>query len=345
MLLLADFCYNLVNESDDGLVHFVSLVDSFDHGSLRNLISTCFDHDHFLSGRSNGQVQIALLPLLLAGIDDELAIDHAYLGHSAGTIKRNIRNAGSDSSTDHCYQLGTTLGIYAHYHVVQGYVVTVILGEQGTHRSVDDTAGQNSVLACLALSLIEAAGDLTHSVHFLFVLYTQREEIDTVSGLLGSGCGTENSGITIVHECTSVCLLTYTVDINHQRSACKIHLVTLIHKFLLSIVRDFIFCVPHGTLLSLYDINNLINISTVWRITETTEKFMLFLPTYPFQRSRGSLPYRLLPKSNDRVSVITYTEKAERRCNRQTPLTSQHYFLKPSFSINARYLSISFFFR
>lgn len=135
------------------------------------------------------------------------------------------------------------------------------------------------------------------------------------------------------------------VDINHQRSACKIHLVTLIHKFLLSIVRDFIFCVPHGTLLSLYDINNLINISTVWRITETTEKFMLFLPTYPFQRSRGSLPYRLLPKSNDRVSVITYTEKAERRCNRQTPLTSQHYFLKPSFSINARYLSISFFFR
>ena len=92
-------------------------------------------------------------------------------------------------------------------------------------------------------------------------------------------------------------------------------------------------------------LNNLINISTVWRITETTEKFMLFLPTYPFQRSRGSLPYRLLPKSNDRVSVITYTEKAERRCNRQTPLTSQHYFLKPSFSINARYLSISFFFR
>ena len=214
----------------------MSLVDSFDHGSLRNLISTCFDHDHFLSGRSNGQVQIALLPLLLAGIDDELAIDHAYLGHSAGTIKRNIRNAGSDSSTDHGYQLWTTLGIYAHYHVVQGYVVTVILGEQGTHRSVDDTAGQNSVLACLAFSLVETAGDLTHSVHFLFVLYTQREEIDTVSGLLGSGCGTENSGITIVHECTSVCLLTYTVDINHQRSACKIHLVTLIHKFLLSIV-------------------------------------------------------------------------------------------------------------
>ena len=323
----------------------MSLVDSFDHGSLRNLISTCFDHDHFLSGRSNGQVQIALLPLLLAGIDDELAIDHAYLGHSAGAIERNIGNAGSDSCTDHSHQLRTTLGIHAHYHVVQGYIITVILGEQGTHGSVDDTAGQNSILTCLSFSLVETAGDLTHSVHLLFILYTQREEIDTVSGLLGSGCGTENSGITIVHECTSVCLLTYTVDINHQRSACKIHLVTLIHKFLLSIVRDFIFCVPHGTLLSLYDINNLINISTVWRITETTEKFMLFLPTYPFQRSRGSLPYRLLPKSNDRVSVITYTEKAERRCNRQTPLTSQHYFLKPSFSINARYLSISFFFR
>ena len=170
MLLLANFCYNLVNESDDGLVHFVSLVDSFDHGSLRNLISTCFDHDHFLSGGSNGQVQIALLPLLLAGIDDELAIDHAYLGHSAGTIKRNIRNAGSDSSTDHSHQLGTTLGIYAHYHVVQGYVVTVILGEQGTHRSVDDTAGQNCVLACFSFSFVESARDFSNGVHLLFVL-------------------------------------------------------------------------------------------------------------------------------------------------------------------------------
>ena len=214
----------------------MSLVDCFDHGSLRNLVGSGFDHDDFLSGRGNGQVQITLLPLLLAGIDDKLTIDHTHLGHSTGTIKRNIGNAGCDCGTDHGHQLGTALGIYTHYHVVQGYIIAVILGEQRPHRSVDDTASQNSILASLAFSFVETAGDLTHSVHFLFILYTQREEIDTVSGLLGSGCGTENSGITIVHECTSVCLLTYTVNIYNQRSACKIHLVTLIHKFLLSIV-------------------------------------------------------------------------------------------------------------
>ena len=55
-------------------------------------------------------------------------------------------------------------------------------------------------------------------------------------------------------------------------------------------------------------INNLINISTVWRITETTEKFMLFLPTYPFQRSRGSLPYRLLPKAMTEY-LSSYTQR------------------------------------
>ena len=82
-------------------------------------------------------------------------------------------------------------------------------------------------------------------------------------------------------------MLTYTVDINHQRSACKIHLVTLIHKFLLSI-RDFIFCVPHRTPYYLYDINNLINISTVWRITKLLKNSCCFSPSIPLFSGLGA---------------------------------------------------------
>ena len=56
MLWLANLSNDLVNELDDGLVYFVSLVDRLDHLRLWDLIRASLDHDNFLSGRSDSQV-------------------------------------------------------------------------------------------------------------------------------------------------------------------------------------------------------------------------------------------------------------------------------------------------
>ena len=46
MLRLSALSYHLVDEGDNLLVNCVSLVDGIDHGRLRNLIGTCFNHDY-----------------------------------------------------------------------------------------------------------------------------------------------------------------------------------------------------------------------------------------------------------------------------------------------------------
>ena len=222
MLLLTALCNDLINESDDGLVYFMCLVNGFDHLCLRDLICTGLDHDHFLTGGCDGKVQIAFLPLLLGRVHDQLAIDHTHLGHGTRAVERNIRNAGSDCGTDHCHQFRTALGIHAHYHIVQGYVVPIILREQGTHRSVDHAAGQNCVFTCLTLTLVKATGDLTNCIHLLLVFYTQGEEINAIPGFLGCRGSTQNSGITIMHECASVGLFANSVYVDHKLAAGKV---------------------------------------------------------------------------------------------------------------------------
>ena len=149
----------------------MSLVDSLDHLCLGNLVSSCLDHDDFFSGGCYGQLQVGYLIVCLTRVYDELTVDHADLCHSTGACERDIGNRGSDSGTQHCCQLRAAGGIYGKNQVVQGYVVPVILREQRTHGTVDDTGRQNRVLGRLALTLVEASRDLAYGIQLLLVLY------------------------------------------------------------------------------------------------------------------------------------------------------------------------------
>ena len=230
MLLFSNFSYNRINEGDDLLVHFMSHIDCFDHLSFRNLISSGLDHDYFLSGGCNGQVQIAALPLLLARVDHKLAIDHTYLSHCTRSVKRNVRDAGCDCCTQHSHQLRTAGRVNTHNHIVQGYIISVILREQRTHRAVDNTGCQDRIFRCFTLSLVESSRNLSDRIHFLFIFYTQREEINSIPRLVRCSCSRQNNCITVVHESCTICLSCNTTNINSQSSACQLHCVTFVHN-------------------------------------------------------------------------------------------------------------------
>ena len=233
MLGLAHLSHDFVDKGDDGLVDLMGLVDGLNHLLLRNLVGAGLDHDDLLFGGSHGQVQVAVLPLLLGRIDYKLTVHHAHLGHGTGAVKGDVRNAGGNRRTQHGNQLRAAGGIHAHDHVVQGHVIAVILGEQRAHGPVDDTAGQYGVLAGLPLSLVEAAGYLAHRIQLLLKLHAQREKVDSLSGLLGRGRGAEHHRVPVMHERTPVGLLAYTVDIDFQCASGQFHLIALVHNFFL----------------------------------------------------------------------------------------------------------------
>ena len=64
------------------------------------------------------------------------------------------------------------------------HIITVILREQRTHGTIDNTCCSEPRSQKPSLSLIETARNLSHRVHFFLIFHTQREEINSISGLV-----------------------------------------------------------------------------------------------------------------------------------------------------------------
>ena len=172
VFFFSTLCYDGINEFNDLLVYFMCFEDCLNHFSFRDLFCSGLDHDNLFTGGSNGQLQVGNILLSQGRVYNELAIDHTDLSRCTGTVKRNVRNASGNRGTQHSNHFRIALGIYSHNQVVQSYIIAVILRKQRTHGTVDDTGGQDRMLACFSLSLIKATRNLSYSVHFLFIFHT-----------------------------------------------------------------------------------------------------------------------------------------------------------------------------
>ena len=164
MLLLAALCHDLVDERDNLLVHFMSLIDGLDHHlssgtslAPASIMMTFSLVEATVSARSDTYL------LCLSRVDNELTVNQTDLGRGTRDLSNGISEiAGCDGGTQHGCQLRAAVRIYGHYDVVKGNVVAVILREQRTHGTVDNAGGQDSVLRCLALPLVETSRDLSY---------------------------------------------------------------------------------------------------------------------------------------------------------------------------------------
>ena len=234
LLGLTNFSNHLINQSDDGLVNIMSGIDSFDHLIIRDQVTSALDHDDLITGRCNSKLHIAFIPILHGRVDDELAISHTNLSHSTRAIERNIRDTGCHSGTDHSYKLRTALRVYGHYHIIKGYVISIILGEKRTHRTIDNTCGKHGIIGSLTFSLLETTGHSADGVELLFIFNRQREEVDTFSRLVRSCCSTKQRGVTILNKNCAVCLCCDLTNLNLKRSSGKVHFECLNHIHLLT---------------------------------------------------------------------------------------------------------------
>ena len=201
----------------------MAFVNSLNHFGFRDFICTGFDHDNLCCSRSHSKLEISLIPFFLGRIYDELTVFHSHLCHGTWAIKWNIRNCCSKCRSDHGNQLRTTLWIYRHDHIVQSYIITIILWKQRSHRTVDYTGGKNRVFRSLTLTLVKSSRDFSYCIHFLFKLNTEREEVNTISWLVGCcSCG-KNGCLSVFQKRSTICLCTYSSDIYRKSSAGKFH--------------------------------------------------------------------------------------------------------------------------
>ena len=192
----------------------MGFVDCLQHCILRYLIGPCLNHDHFFRRRGNCQFEISVLPFFLGRIHNKFPVHQSDLCHGTGPGKGNIGNGCGNGCAQHSHQLRTARRVHRHHHIVQRHIISVIFGEQRAHGPVDHTAGQNRIFGSLPLPLVKAAGNLSHSIQFLFKFHTQREEINPFPGLFRSCSRTEHRRFSILHKSTTICLLSHFADLH-----------------------------------------------------------------------------------------------------------------------------------
>ena len=152
-------------------------------------------------------------------VDDDLAVYKTDGNAGDRAVPRDIGDGDRDRGTDHRGDLGSAVGIHGHHGGDDTDVVAHILGEQRTDRAVDDAGGQDRLLAGSALTAHIAAGDLTHGIELLFIVHGQREEVDAVPRLCGSGRRYVDDGLAVAYQTRAVGELGHFAGLNDQRSA------------------------------------------------------------------------------------------------------------------------------
>ena len=100
-------------------------------------------------------------------------------------------------------------------------VVSEVLGEERTDRSVDNAGGKDSLLAGTAFSLEVGTGDAAYGVESFLEVDGKGKEVDTVTGTLGCSSASENCCIAVTNEHGTVSKTCHFTGLYCERTACK----------------------------------------------------------------------------------------------------------------------------
>ena len=198
-------------------------LDGLEHHVVGHLVGAGLDHDHLLAGGHHGHVHIGDLVLLLGGVHHQLAVHKTHLHSANRAVPGDVGDGQSGGGADEGGDLRGAIPVHAHDGSHDGHVVAEVAGEEGTDGAVDDTAGQDALLAGTALAAHEAAGDAAHSVHLLLKVNAEGEEVDAVTGTGRGGGGDENGGLTVGHQHGGVGQLGHLAHLQGEGTARQVH--------------------------------------------------------------------------------------------------------------------------
>ena len=195
--------------------------NSLVHKVVGNFLCTRFYHNDFLCRGSNGEFKVTDLSFGFRRVDNELAVDKTDENAAYRTVPRNIGNCKGCRSAYHRCNFGRAVGIDAHNRKRKSYVVTEILREKRTDRSVDNAGSKNSLFGRFALAFEVTAGDLARGIHSFVEVDGKRQEVYTVSRLCACGSAAENSRFAVFDENRAVCKACHFTRFDYKRASCK----------------------------------------------------------------------------------------------------------------------------
>ena len=170
--------------------------DRAEHDFFGQLGSFRLDHQDGVLGSRNDQVQLRSRSVLLARVQQVLAVLVANARRADRTLERHARQRQRRRAAQQRRNVGIDIRIQRDDRGHDLDVVVEAVREQRTHRTIDQARGQRFFFSGPAFALEEAAGDAARGIGLLDVIDRQREEITARGGGLLSNGRTQNDGVT-----------------------------------------------------------------------------------------------------------------------------------------------------
>ena len=138
----SDDLFDFENEINQFFDRFVTKHDRIDHVFFAHLSGTGFDHVDRRFGSGNNQINVRGFQLCFGGVDDEFTVHTAHHDARDGGFKRYRGNRQRQRRTKQCRHLRRMVFVAGHDGVDDLNFVLVIIGKQGTKRSVNQASGQ-----------------------------------------------------------------------------------------------------------------------------------------------------------------------------------------------------------
>ncbi len=175
-------------------------LDGLDHRLFRDLARAGFDHHDAFRRSHHHQVEIAIAPLGIGGIDDEVSVHLADAYCADRAMERNVGDAECDGSAVNARDVGVVLSIRGEDHRNYLRFAAEAFGKQRPDRPVNLAAGQNFALARPPFALDKAAGNSSRGIGVLAVVNRQREKVDALPRVRVGAGGGKNDVVADAHN-------------------------------------------------------------------------------------------------------------------------------------------------
>ena len=172
-LRLPDRSAHPLDELEDRLRRLLRKHECVDQVGFVGLGGAALDHRDRVLGARDDEINVGFRLLLGRGEGDELAV-HAHDAHADERPgPRNVRDVKRRAGAGDREDVGGVHLVRAHHRRDDLGVLLEALGEEGTHRTIDESARQDLVVPLPPFALEETARDLSGGERLLDVVASE----------------------------------------------------------------------------------------------------------------------------------------------------------------------------
>ena len=188
----------------DGLV---GRFQSLEQCSLRDFVHFALYHHDIVVGGAYHEFEVCFFEFLKGGVDDKFAVDTGNAHLADRSVERYVADGDCCRGRQSGQRVGHVDAVARVHGDVDKCVGVIVVREQRTQNTVNQTRGQDFVVVGAAFALQEAAGETAGSRKLLFVFNLQGHEVDALAGLLGRYNSCQEHGIAHAQLNRSISLL------------------------------------------------------------------------------------------------------------------------------------------